>query len=383
MSTEPSGHYVETTVAEEMVRAFVPDPLPPTLSTEDIESLRDPIRYAVTALERLRLAAEMIPSVNWFIYSFVRKEALLSSEIEGTQATLTDVLSFEHTGQSGSSDIADVEEVTNYVRAANYAFEELDSPKGLPISVRLLNECHLRLMQGVRGQDKLPGELRRSQVWVGGTRPGNAVFVPPPWEKVPDLLSALETYIHGDDELHPLLRIAALHLQFETIHPYLDGNGRVGRLLIALLLKEWNILDNPLLYLSLYLKENQKTYYAHLNKVRESSEWVEWFNFFLTGIGAVSENATTTASKLNKQISDDRQTLLASKSVTVSSIQLFEALPEHPVVSMPLVTKLLGITKPTASKAIDQLAANGILQEMGERKRDRLYRYNSYLTLLA
>ncbi|MDZ7769221.1 MAG: Fic family protein [Woeseiaceae bacterium] len=383
MSTTPSGHYIETTVAKEAVRAFVPDPLPPTLSTEHQESLRDPIRQAETALERLKSAGEMIPSVNWFIYSFVRKEALLSSEIEGTQATLTDVLSFEQTGQSGSSDIADVEEVTNYVRAANYAFDELDSRKGLPISVRLLNECHLRLMQGVRGKDKLPGEFRRSQVWVGGTRPGNAVFVPPPWKKVPDLLSAMETYIHGDDELHPLLRIAALHLQFETIHPYLDGNGRVGRLIIALLLKEWNILDNPLLYLSLYLKENQKDYYAHLNKVRESSEWIEWFKFFLTGITAVAENATTTARKLNKQISDDRHALLASKSVTVSSIQLFEALPEHPVVSMPLVTKLLGITKPTASKAINQLAANGILQEMGERKRDRLYKYNSYLALLA
>lgn len=382
MPAKPSGHYAEITVAEETVQAFIPDPLPPVLSAKDQQLLQEPIRRAETALERLKLAGEMIPSVNWFVYSFVRKEALLSSEIEGTQATLTDVLSFEQTGQTGDSDLADVEEVTNYVTAANYAFEQLDTPKGLPISVRLLNGCHLRLMQGVRGQDKLPGELRRSQVWVGGSRPGNAVFVPPPWGKVPDLLAAMETYVHRDDKLHPLLRIAAAHLQFETIHPYLDGNGRVGRLLIALLLKQWKLLDNPLLYLSLYLKEHQQDYYTLLDKIRTASAWVEWFHFFLTGVSDVAENATATASKLNKQIGDDRRQLLSSETATVSSIQLFEALPEHPVVSMPSVTQLLGITKPTAGKAIDQLITSGILQEIGQRKRDRLYRYGAYLKIL-
>lgn len=383
MSAKPSGHYVTSTVGEETVRAFVPAPLPPSLLVKDRKSLEAPIRDAEAALARLTLAGEMIPSVDWFVYSFVRKEALLSSEIEGTQATLEDVLSYERTGQAGRSSIADVEEVTNYVRAANYAFGELDSNTGLPISVRLLNECHRRLMQGVRGKDKLPGELRRSQVWIGGTRPGNAVFVPPPWNQVPDLLAAMETYVHSRDSLHPLLRIAALHVQFETIHPYLDGNGRIGRLLIALLLKHWEVLDMPLLYLSLYLKEHQSEYYARLGAIRTRSEWTAWFRFFLAGVASVAEEATRTASALNERIANDRRALLAAGSPTVSAVQLFELLPEYPVVSMPLVTRLLETTKPTATTAIERLVANGILREMGERRRDRLYGYQAYLDILA
>ncbi len=269
MSKPATGRYVSTTVAGETVDAFVPDPLPPRLTDEDLATLEIPLRAAEAALERLRTAGEMIPSLDWFIYSFVRKEALLSSEIEGTQATLTDVLSYEQTGQSGDSAIADVEEVTNYVRAATYAFKELQSAKGLPVSTRLLNECHRRLMQGVRGENKQPGEIRRSQVWIGGSRPGNAAFVPPPVEQLHDLLGALEQYIHGDDNLPPLLRTAAAHVQFETIHPYLDGNGRIGRLLIALLLAHWGELKSPLLYLSVYLKQNQAQYYDQLGRVRE------------------------------------------------------------------------------------------------------------------
>lgn len=382
MNGNPTGRYIEATVDDETVRAFVPDPLPPDLSATDLDSLHDPVHAAEAALARLRLAGRIIPSVDWFVYSFIRKEALLSSQIEGTQATLTDVVSFEQTGQSGDSAIADVEEVANYVKAANYAFEQLDLKNGLPISVRLLNESHLRLMRGVRGADKDPGALRRSQVWLGGGRPGNAVFVPPPADRVPGLYGALEQYIHSDDDLHPLLRIAAAHVQFETIHPYLDGNGRLGRLLIALLLKHWGLLDTPLLYLSLYLKAQQSAYYEHLTAVRVSSDWQSWFEFFLAGVTEVAENATTTASALNALITEDRGRLLTSRSVTVSSIQLFEQLPDHPVVSMPRVTRLLGITKPTAQKAIDHLVENGILEELGKRKRDRLYHYRAYLNLL-
>jgi Fic family protein len=320
--------------------------------------------------------------VDWFVYSFVRKEALLTSEIEGTQATLADVMSYEQTGQSGSSDIADVEEVTNYVRAANYAFEQLSSQKGLPVSSRLLDECHHRLMQGVRGKDKQPGEIRRSQVWVGGTRPGNAVFVPPPWDHVRDLLGALEAYIHSDDDLPPLLRIAAAHVQFETIHPYLDGNGRIGRLLIALLLAHWRILEAPLLYLSVYLKEHQAEYYDQLSSIRQNGTWTDWFRFFLEGIRQVATNAAATATALNRQVSNDRKILLSAESITVSAIQLFEALPKHPVISMPLVTRILSSSKPTASKAIDLLIKQGILTEIGDRKRDRIYKYDKYLQIL-
>ena len=382
MSEATTGKYVETTVAGETVRAFVPNPLPPKLTEKDLASLQEPIRAAEAALERLRLAGEMISSVDWFVYSFVRKEALLTSEIEGTQATLTDVMSYEQTGQSGSSDIADVEEVTNYVRAANYAFEQLSSEKGLPVSSRLLDECHHRLMQGVRGKDKQPGEIRRSQVWVGGTRPGNAVFVPPPWDHVRDLLGALETYIHSDDDLPPLLRTAAVHAQFETIHPYLDGNGRIGRLLIALLLAHWGILEIPLLYLSVYLKEHQAEYYDQLGSIRKNGTWTDWFRFFLEGVNHVATIAAATATALNRQVNNDRKTLLSAESITVSAIQLFEALPKHPVISMPLVTRILSTSKPTASKAIDLLIKQGILTEIGDRKRDRIYKYDKYLQIL-
>lgn len=382
MSDVATGKYVETTVAGETVRAFVPNPLPPKLTREDLTSLQEPIRAAEAALERLRLAGEMIPSVDWFVYSFVRKEALLTSEIEGTQATLADVMSYEQTGQSGSSDIADVEEVTNYVRAANYAFEQLNSEKGLPVSSRLLDECHHRLMQGVRGKDKGPGEIRRSQVWVGGTRPGNAVYVPPPWDHVRDLLGVLETYVHSDDDLPPLLRIAAAHAQFETIHPYLDGNGRIGRLLIALLLAHWRVLDSPILYLSVYLKEHQAEYYDQLESIRTNGTWTGWSRFFLEGVEQVATSAAATARALNRQVSNDRKTLISAESTTVSAIQLFEALPKHPVVSMPLVTRILSTTKPTASKAIDLLIKQGILTEIGDRKRDRIYKYDKYFQIL-
>ncbi len=383
MSEALTGKYVKTTVAGETVRAFVPNPLPPKLTKEDLASLQKPIRAAEAALERLRLAGEMIPSVDWFVYSFVRKEALLTSEIEGTQATLVDVMSYEQTGQPGSSDIADVEEVTNYVRAANYAFEQLGSEKGLPVSSRLLDECHYRLMQGVRGKDKQPGEIRRSQVWVGGTRPGNAVFVPPPWDQVRNLLGALETYIHSDDDLPPLLRIAAAHVQFETIHPYLDGNGRIGRLLIALLLAHWRLLESPLLYLSVYLKEHQAEYYDQLGSIRTSGTWTNWFRFFLEGVQQVATTAAATASALNRQVNNDRKILLSAESITVSAIQLFELLPEHPVISTPLVTQLLDTTKPTAGKAIELLQQNDVLRELGDRKRDRTYCYSSYLDVLT
>ena len=383
MSEAATGRYIETTVAGEMVRAFVPNPLPPKLTEEDLASLREPIRAAEAALERLRLAGEMVPSVDWFVYSFVRKEALLTSEIEGTQATLADVMSYEQTGQSGSSAVADVEEVTNYVRAANYAFDQLSSEKGLPVSTKLLDECHHRLMQGVRGKDKQPGEIRRSQVWVGGTRPGNAVFVPPPWDHVRDLLGALESYIHSDDNLPPLLRFAAAHAQFETIHPYLDGNGRIGRLLIALLLAHWRVFETPLLYLSVYLKEHQAEYYDHLESIRKNGAWTNWYRFFLEGVQQVAANAAIAASALGRQVSKDRKILLSAESITVSAIQLFELLPEHPVVSTPLVTRLLDTTKPTAGKAIELLQQNDVLREMGDRKRDRTYCYSSYLNILT
>jgi len=382
MNLQPTGRYFTTTVAGESVEAFVPDPLPPQLTAQQLATLTEPLRDAEAALARLDLAGEMIPSLDWFIYAFVRKEALLSSEIEGTQATLVDVLAWEQADQPGASSIEDIEEVTNYVAAVNHAFKEIHSPGGMPICVRLFNECHSILMHGVRGASKQPGELRRSQNWVGGSRPGNAVFVPPPPDRVTDLISDLERYIHAEDDLAPLLRIALAHVQFETIHPYLDGNGRLGRMLIVLLLEHWQLLKSPLLYLSLYLKQNQAAYYRWLEAIRTESDWVGWLRFFLVGVAEIAEDATRTARALYARVSEDRQVLLKTSGATVTAIQLFELLPEHPIVTMPSVTRLLTISKPTAGKAIDVLIKAGILAEVGERKRDRLYRYEGYLRLL-
>ena len=382
MNLQPTGRYFTTTVAGESVEAFVPDPLPPQLTAQQLATLTEPLRDAEAALARLDLAGEMIPSLDWFIYAFVRKEALLSSEIEGTQATLVDVLAWEQADQPGASSIEDIEEVTNYVAAVNHAFKEIHSPGGMPICVRLFNECHRILMHGVRGASKQPGELRRSQNWVGGSRPGNAVFVPPPPDRVADLISDLERYIHAEDDLAPLLRIALAHVQFETIHPYLDGNGRLGRMLIVLLLEHWQLLKSPLLYLSLYLKQNQAAYYRWLSAIRTESDWVGWLRFFLVGVAEIADDATRTARALYARVSEDRQVLLKTSGATVTAIQLFERLPEHPIVTMPSVTRLLTISKPTAGKAIDVLIKAGILAEVGERKRDRLYRYEGYLGLL-
>src|SRR2546425_2607593 len=237
-----AGRYERTAVAGETVSAFIPDPLPPTNPPLSLDAdTRELLQSAEQKLSRLDLAGEMVPSIEWFIYAFVRKEAVVSSQIEGTQATLVDLLAFEASAEGGASarPTDDVQEVCNYVDALAYGRRQLQSPKGLPLSMRLLNEAHRRLMKRGRGASRQPGEIRRSQNWIGGTRPGNAAFVPPPPHELGRLLSDVEKYIHRDDGLHPLVRAALVHVQFETIHPYLDVNGRIGRLLITLLLEQW------------------------------------------------------------------------------------------------------------------------------------------------
>ncbi len=377
-----TGKYVTSSVAGESVKAFVPYNLPPRLSKKDLVGLECQLREAELALSKLQIAGQMIPSLDWFIYAFVRKEALLSSEIEGTQATLTDIFSYEHLNQPGDSDVADIEEVANYVNAINYAFKELDTSRGLPLSIRLLNQCHLRLMQGVRGSNKQPGELRTSQNWIGGSRPETATFVPPPPLNIQQLLGDMEDWWHKEDSLPLLLRIAASHVQFETIHPYLDGNGRIGRMLITLLLEHWNLLDSPLLYLSHYFKQNQAEYYSRLESVRVEGDWMGWFEFFLNGVSTVASDATETASGLHSQVNKDRKILHVSQKVTISAIQLFEKLPGNPVISMPSVVKLLDITKPTATKAIGVLKDCRIIEEVGENRKNRRYKYSCYMEIL-
>jgi Fic family protein len=380
--TRLTGQYYTTNVGGEEVRAFVPHPLPPVhpdlALTGNLAALHT---NAVAAVARLSVAGTMVPDADWFLYGFVRKEAVITSQIEGTQATLRDVLTFEATHKAQRPD--DVQEVCNYVNALAYARREIRNPKGLPLTIRLLKEAHKRLMRGVRGAEKLPGEIRTSQNWIGGTRPGNAVFVPPPPDAVPEALSALERWIHGNDPLPPLVRAGLAHAQFETIHPFLDGNGRIGRLLITLLIEHWGLLPSPLLYLSLAFKHNQQEYYRRLSAVRTDGDWEGWVAFFLECVKEAADDGVTTTHSLFALLNKDRQRLLFVPGATVPAIRLFDALPGQPVITLAGVMKTLKTTKPTASKAISTLLDAKILKETTGKQRDRVYAYQRYLRLLT
>jgi Fic family protein len=363
------------------VRAFVPLELPPVdppLIVDDRLGTR--LAQAEQALVRLGLAGEIVPSIDWFIYAFVRKEAVISSQIEGTQTTLLDLFVFEAGEQARSN--ADIEDVTNYLAALVYARGQLSSKRGLPLSMRVLNEAHKRLMRGVRGGNRQPGEVRRSQNWIGGSRPGNAAYVPPPAVKLPRLLSDLEKYIHRDDPMPKLLRAGLLHAQFETIHPYLDGNGRIGRLLITLLLEHWGLLEEPLLYLSLFFKRHRQEYYRRLDLIRTEGDWEGWLDFFLDGIATISDEAVASARDLYALVSTDRTRLLAAQTVSVSALRLFEQLPRQPIVTVASAMKIVDATKPTTTRAIEILSDLGILVETTGRKRDRSFAYRAYLERL-
>lgn len=375
-----TGVYETTIVASESVKAFVPNPLPPAKPKLAIDaSLNKLLEKANQALVHLNLAGKMIPSLDWFIYAFVRKEAVTSSQIEGTQATLIDLLTFEADEDSDHKNDADIEEVCNYLEALKYARGQLKRKNGLPLSMRMLNETHKRLMKGVRGGTKQPGAIRQSQNWIGGTRPSLARFVPPPPQQLAILVSDFEKYIHSDDKLPPLVRIGLLHVQFETIHPYLDGNGRIGRLLITLLLEHWSLLEQPLLYLSLYFKLHRNEYYERLDLVRTQGNWELWTEFFLDGVATIANEATKLAQSLFALVNDDRKKVINAAESTVIAVRLFELLPLHPIVTMPGVVTMLDTTKPTASKAIGILEKLNILEEQSGRKRDRTFGYAAYL----
>lgn len=382
MPTRLTGDYRIATSGGEEVRAFVPLPLPPTNPPLVMDRQLDDLHSsAVAALGRLAVAGQMVPSADWFLYGFVRKEAVISSQIEGTQATLKDVLAFEATHKSERP--KDVEEVCNYVDALTYARREIARPNGLPLSTRLLCEAHQRLMRGERGSDKLPGEIRRSQNWIGGTRPGNARFVPPPPEEVSGAMSALERYLHEGDSLPPLVRAGLAHVQFETIHPFLDGNGRIGRLLITLLVEHWGLLASPLLYLSLPFKRQREEYYRRLSAVRSEGDWEGWTAFFLNCVREAADDGVNTAQRCFVLLNRDRQTLLNQKGATIPAVRLFDMLPTHPMVTLASAIELLTTTKPTAAKAIDALVRASILHETTGKPRDRVYAYQGYLDLLT
>ncbi|MDE2046859.1 MAG: Fic family protein [Betaproteobacteria bacterium] len=377
-----TGTYAVTTTLGETVRAFVPRPLPPADPPLAQACFVDLNRQAELAMARLSGVSGLVPSVDWLLYSAIRKEALLTSQIEGTQATLTDLFNEEAGLKVNNTE--DVEEVTNYLRAFRWVQAQLRSPQGLPISLRLLCEAHRLLLDGARGTSKQPGELRRTQNWIGGTRPGNAAFVPPPPQDVPDLLAELEYFIHAPiTDLPPLVRVALIHAQFETIHPFLDGNGRIGRLLIAALMEHWGLLKEPLMYLSGYLKQHQAEYYLRLSAIRSEGDWENWVSFFLHGVAAASSDAERSIIGIASLITADRKRLLESTKAGQVSYRLFELLPMMPRFSVEHVRQRLETTFPTASAAVKLLEDLGILAEITGQKKNRVYSYQAYVELLS
>ena len=377
-----TGTYVKSTTLGEVVQAFVPDSLPPKNPTLALEVYQDLNHKAEMALARLSGVSGLVPSVDWLLYSAIRKEALLTSQIEGTQATLTDLFDEEAGFKVSNTD--DVEEVTNYLQAFRLVQEQLRDPKGLPISVRLLCDAHRLLLNGVRGAGKQPGELRRSQNWIGGTRPGNAVFVPPPPENVPQLLTDMERFIHdGVTDLPPMVKVALIHAQFETIHPFLDGNGRIGRLLIATLFEHWGLLAEPLMYLSGYLKQHQAEYYRRLSNIRSEGDWEAWVTFFLEGVSVAAADAEHSIIEVASLIAADRKRLLQSPKAGPASYRLFEMLPMMPRFTIERVRQQLDTSFPTATAAVKVLEDLGIVTEMTGQKKNRSYSYQAYVELLS
>jgi Fic family protein len=380
--TRTTGTYLISTTLGESVRAFLPHSLPPSAPELSPADFTDLNRQAELALARLAGVSGLVPSVDWLLYSAIRKEALLTSQIEGTQATLTDLFDEEAGFKVGNTD--DVEEVTNYLRAFRWTQDQLRDPKGLPISVRLLCEAHRRLLDGVRGAGKQPGELRRSQNWVGGTRPGNAVFVPPPPEQVPTLLADLERFIHDSStDLPPMVKVALIHAQFETIHPFLDGNGRIGRLLIAALFEYWGLLSEPLMYLSGYLKQHQVEYYRRLSAIRTEGDWESWVSFFLEGVVTAAVDAEKNIIAVASLVATDRRRLLQSAKAGPASYRLFEMLPMMPRFTIERVRQQLDTSFPTATAAVKVLEGLGIAVEMTGQKKNRSYSYQAYIELLS
>lgn len=377
-----TGVHVLSTTLGEAVRAFVPHPLPPVEPALAPETFADNNRQAELALARLSGVSGLVPSVDWLLYSAIRKEALLTSQIEGTQATLIDL--FDEEAGLHVSNADDVEEVTNYLAAFRLVQRHLRDSNGLPISVRLLCEAHRALLDGVRGAGKQPGELRRSQNWIGGTRPGNAAFVPPPAERVAELLGDLERFVHAPaSTLPPLIRTALVHAQFETIHPFLDGNGRIGRLLIGALLEHWGVLPEPLMYLSGYLKQHQAEYYRRLSSIRVEGDWEGWIAFFLEGVATAAHQAERSIIAIASLIAADRRRLLDAPKTGPVSYRLFEALPMMPRFTIERVRQTLDTTFPTATAAVKVLEGLGIVTETTGQKKNRSYSYRAYIELLS
>lgn len=381
MRRENVGQYEVTLTSGEEVRAFVPNPLPPEPAL-DLVALQSSHTRALVSLGRLDGLARLLPNPDLFLYSYVRKEAVLSSQIEGTQSSISDLLQFE-LHQTPGVLIDDVVEVSNYVRAMDHGLRRLHDDH-FPLCNRLLREIHAELLSRGRGSNKTPGEFRLSQVWIGGSRPGNAHFVPPPPHAVQDCMGELESFLNSEcPGIDPLIRAGLSHLQFETVHPFLDGNGRVGRLLIALLLNRDGLLRQPMLYLSLYFKQNRSKYYDLLDIVRQTGDWEAWLTFFLEGVAQTSESAVATAERLLDLFAEDESSIQQQGRRAGSALRVHQALKERPIISLRDVTERTGLTLPTAGAGMQLLADIGIASEITGQPRDRRYAYQRYIEIMS
>ena len=375
------GSHRVTGLGSEKVQAFIPLPLPPQPPLALGGTLQQLLESSVLALGRLDGVSALLPDESLFLYTYVRKEAVLSSQIEGTQSSLSDLLLFELAEAPGAPR-NDAHEVSSYVDALQHGLRL--SRQGLPLSNRLIRETHRVLLSNDRGHARAPGEFRRSQNWIGGGRPGNADFVPPPHTAVPDCMAAFERFLHAEDDgLSTLLRAGLAHVQFETIHPFLDGNGRVGRLLVTLLLCEAGLLREPLLYLSLHFKQHRTRYYDLLNHVRRTGDWEEWLAFFLEGVRLTAEGAVSTARRLSRMFQGHRSRIQETSGRTAgSALRVHDALKKRVILSLPEACKGTQLSYRTASSAMERLAALQVAREITGKRRNRMFVYDQYLSIL-
>ncbi|MFC1533844.1 Fic family protein [Thermodesulfobacteriota bacterium] len=374
------GNFVMISTVGEQVKAFVPDPLPPKPPVDWTPDLRDKFDHALMALGRLDSASTLLPDTLLFLYMYVRKEAVLSSMIEGTQSSISDLLLFE-LDQVPGVPLDDVQEVSNYIAALNHGLSR--EAGGFPLCLRLMKEIHSILLSKGRGSHQSPGEFRRSQNWIGGTRPGNAVFVPPPPEKVLECMGEFEHFLHDQPEHTPaLLKAALAHVQFETIHPFLDGNGRLGRLMITLLLCEQQVLREPMLYLSLHFKTHRQYYYELLNEVRLSGNWEAWLDFFAEAVIITANQAVDTTKQLTDLSNGDRDKIKGLGRAALSTLQVHRALLERPIATAGWLVKKTTISPATVNKCLSHLENLGIVSELTGRKRNRLYSYTRYIEIM-
>lgn len=374
------GHYVTTSVAGEAVKAYIPAPLPPDPPI-DLRRLHGRLDRADRAVGRLDGLSALLPDADLLLYTYVRKEAVLSSQIEGTQSSLSELLLFENEAAPGVP-VDDVEEVSNYVAAMQHGLRRLR--KGFPLSLRLIREMHALLLRGGRGAGKTPGEFRRSQNWMGGTRPGNAAFVPPPPNRLMECLDPFEKFLHDESESLPLLvKLGLIHVQFETIHPFLDGNGRLGRLLITLLLCEKKALSEPLLYLSLFFKTHREHYYALLQRVRTEGAWEDWLAFFLEGVESTAEEATKAVKRSLALFAADRKRIQTLGRASSSALRVQEYMQKRPIANIGAISKTLGLSVPTVTASLQHLTKLGITKEMTGGRRNRVFSYTKYLAMVA